>query len=147
MKKSILLITNVLFLVFCLTACDDLSQEARSKYISLAFDAQGGTQINEVILKKHPWWFNTLYLTIKDPDITKEEFKDGRIDPKKIENELLPNGVQRIHYDWVTFYIANDLKSIEVKVEKNNTHKPRGIEFVTYGYRESAVDFFVYQEA
>lgn len=114
MKKFCLIITNLLFLVSCLLSCDDISQEPRVKQEYLSFTAKGGKQNVEVVLKRYSWKFCGLL----DP-----ERNYVMIDSEKIENEVLENGVQRIHYDWITFLISKDKKNIEVIVDKNYTKK------------------------
>ncbi|KXB75968.1 hypothetical protein HMPREF1860_01686 [Prevotella amnii] len=129
MKKFCLIITSLLFLISCLLSCDDISQEPRVKQEYLSFTAKGGKQNVEVVLKRYSWKFCGLL----DP-----ERNYVMIDSEKIENEVLENGVQRIHYDWITFLISKDKKNIEVIVDKNYTKKTRLIVFDGFGER---VDF------
>src|SRR3712207_2636467 len=129
-----------LLMLICgaLCSCNLISQKPpRATVDKLIFDAKGGTQTVEVIVKRRPWRFVNLYATEADAN--------GRVPIRETEKSLQEDGTTRIHYDWITCIVSKDTKSIAVTVEPNTTGKERSILFHGEGDKIGFVDFTVIQ--
>ena len=124
---------SVCFLLFLVCGCDDTSQTPRIKQEFMEFDRTGGTKVNEVALKKNPWFFHTLVVYEKDPSATTLNKVKKKVLTKD-EMEITPttDGDKVIHYDWITFCISKDTRTITVTAEENKTGQPRSIYFFAW---------------
>ena len=130
MKHYYLWVLSVCFLLFLACGCDDTSQTPEIKHKVMEFDRTGGTKVNEVALKKNPWFFHTLVVYEQEPSVNKVREKELTKD--ELEINTTKDGSKVIHYDWITFSISKDTRTITVTAEENKTGKPRSIYFVAW---------------
>ena len=131
MKHHYLRAFSVCFLLFLVCGCDDTSQTPRIKQEFMEFDRTGGTKVNEVALKKNPWFFHTLVVYEQDPSATTfNKVKEKELTKDEMEISTTEDGSKVIHYDWITFCISKDTRTITVTAEENKTGKPRSIYFM-----------------
>lgn len=130
MKHYYLWVLSVCFLLFLACGCDDTSQTPEIKHKVMEFDRTGGTKVNEVALKKNPWFFHTLVVYEQEPSVNKVREKELTKD--ELEINTTKDGSKVIHYDWITFSISKDTRTITVIAEENKTGKSRSISFVAW---------------
>ena len=119
------------FFLFLACGCDDTSQTPRIKQEFMEFDRTGGTKVNEVALKKNPWFFHTLIVYEQDPSATTvNKVREKELTKDEMEITITEDGSKVIHYDWITFRISKDTRTITVTAEENKTGKPRSIYFL-----------------
>ena len=122
---------SVCFLLFIVCGCDDTSQTPRIKQEFMEFDRTGGTKVNEVALKKNPWFFHTLVVYEQDPSATTfNKVREKVLTKDEMEISTTEDGSKVIHYDWITCRISKDTRTITVTAEENKTGKPRSIYFM-----------------
>ncbi len=122
---------SVCFLLFIVCGCDDTSQTPRIKQEFMEFDRTGGTKVNEVALKKNPWFFHTLVVYEQDPSATTfNKVREKVLTKDEMEISTTEDGSKVIHYDWIPFRISKDTRTITVTAEENKTGKPRSIYFM-----------------
>ncbi|MDD7469008.1 MAG: BACON domain-containing carbohydrate-binding protein [Porphyromonas sp.] len=133
MKHHYLWVLSVCFLLFLVYGCDDTSQTPEIKQKVMEFDRTGGTKVNEVILKKNPWFFHTLVVYEQDPSATTvNKVREKELTKEEMEISTTKDGDKVIHYDWITFCISKDTRTITVTAEENKTGQPRSIHFVAW---------------
>ena len=121
---------SICFLLLIACGCDDTSQTPRIKQEFMEFDRTGGTKVNEVVLKKNPWFFHTLIVYEQDPSATTvNKVREKELTKDEMEISTTEDGSKVIHYDWITFRISKDTRTITVTAEENKTGKPRSIYF------------------
>ena len=122
---------SVCFLLFLVCGCDDTSQTPRIKHKVIEFDQTGGTKVNEVALKKNPWFFHSLIVYEQDPSATTvNKVRERELTKDEMEISTTKDGDKVIHYDWITFCISKDTRTITVTAEENKTGQPRSIYFL-----------------
>lgn len=131
MKHHYLWAFSVCFLLFLVCGCDDTSQTPVIKQKVIEFDRIGGTKVNTVFLRKNPWFFHTLVVYEKDPSATTfNKVREKELTKDEMEITTTKDGDKVIHYDWITFRISKDTRTITVTAEENKTGKPRSIYFM-----------------
>ncbi|WP_297238386.1 hypothetical protein [uncultured Porphyromonas sp.] len=121
---------SVCFLLLFACGCDDTSQTPRIKQEVIDFDRTGGTKVNEVVLKKNPWFFHTLVVYEQDPSATTvNKVRERELTKDEMEISTTKDGSKVIHYEWITFCISKDTRTVTVTAEENKTGKPRSIYF------------------
>ena len=119
--------------LFLACGCDDTSQTPRIKQEFMEFDRTGGTKVNEVALKKNPWFFHTLIVYEQDPSATTvNKVREKELTKDEMEISTTEDGSKVIHYDWITFRISKDTRTITVTAEENKTGQPRSIYFFAW---------------
>lgn len=122
---------SVCFLLLFSCGCDDTSQTPVIKQKVMEFDRAGGTKVNTVFLRKNPWFFHTLVVYEKDPSATTfNKVKKKVLTKDEMEITTTKDGDKVIHYDWITFCISKDTRTITVTAEENKTGQPRSIYFL-----------------
>ncbi len=122
---------SVCFLLFLVCGCDDTSQTPVITQKVIEFDRAGGTKVNTVFLRKNPWFFHTLVVYEKDPSATTfNKVREKELTKDEMEITTTKDGDKVIHYDWITFRISKDTRTITVTAEENKTGKPRSIYFM-----------------
>lgn len=122
---------SVCFLLFIVCGCDDTSQTPVITQKVIEFDRAGGTKVNTVFLRKNPWFFHTLVVYEKDPSATTfNKVREKELTKDEMEISTTEDGSKVIHYDWITFRISKDTRTITVTAEENKTGKPRSIYFM-----------------
>lgn len=97
----------------------------------IEFDRAGGTKVNTVFLRKNPWFFHTLVVYEKDPSATTfNKVREKELTKDEMEISTTEDGSKVIHYDWITFRISKETRTITVTAEENKTGKPRSIYFM-----------------
>ncbi|MES5135349.1 hypothetical protein ABVC71_06550 [Prevotella amnii] len=146
MKHILILI--LFFSLSALSSCDDMSDEPKANTHELVFDAKGGEQSVQIIIKRITWRFERLDIyPLLHTERIEDYDKDGSIKREKVQISNLSDGTQSIHYDWITFIVSKDKRHIRVLVEKNDTKKVRGIEFIGLGQKICNASFKVFQSA
>lgn len=125
-------------LLTCLLACviigcDDFSQEPKCKNDRLIFDAKGGSQTNDIIVKKIPWIFEGL---------SEQVFKDGWLvdepsfypDDNALEITESETGMITVKYKWATYSFFPSGKEVRVTLEENRSGDTRVIFFYGWGH-------------
>lgn len=131
MKHHYLWAFSVCFLLFLVCGCDDTSQTPVITQKVIEFDPAGGTKVNTVFLRKNPWFFHTLVVYEKDPSATTfNKVKKKVLTKDEMEITTTKDGDKVIHYDWITFCISKDTRTITVTAEENKTGQPRSIYFL-----------------
>lgn len=131
MKHHYLWAFSACFFLFLACGCDDTSQTPRIKQEFMEFDRTGGSKVNEVALKKNPWFFHTLIVYELDPSATTvNKVREKELTKDEMEITTTEDGSKVIHYDWITFRISKDTRTITVTAEENKTGKPRSIYFM-----------------
>ena len=131
MKHHYLWAFSVCFLLFLVCGCDDTSQTPVITQKVIEFDRAGGTKVNTVFLRKNPWFFHTLVVYEKDPSATTfNKVKKKVLTKDEMEITTTKDGDKVIHYDWITFCISKDTRTITVTAEENKTGQPRSIYFL-----------------
>lgn len=133
MKHHYLWAFSVCFLLFLVCGCDDTSQTPVIKQKVMEFDRIGGTKVNTVFLRKNPWFFHTLVVYEKDPSATTfNKVREKELTKDEMEISTTKDGDKVIHYDWITFCISKDTRTITVTAEENKTGQPRSIYFFAW---------------
>ena len=131
MKHYFWLAVSVCCLLLLVCGCDDTSQTPVIKQKVMEFDRAGGTKVNTVFLRKNPWTFHTLVVYEQDPSATtSNKVKEKELTKDEMEITTTEDGSKVIHYDWITFRISKDTRTITVTAEENKTGKPRSIYFM-----------------
>lgn len=142
--RFIMLRISVLILLLGAFSCDDLSREPRAKPDTLHFDAQGGEKIVEITNLKTQWYYSGLHAkTTVDNDPEAYNLED--VNPEEITLETLSDGMQQVHYDWVTFQYPKSKKYVKVIVAPNKSEKIRIVRFYSMGSKTSLSSFLVTQ--
>lgn len=142
LSKSLFLGVSLLIMVLGTFSCDDMSKEPRANPARLSFDAQGGEGIVEMTNLKTLWTYSGLFTRTINSDSTLSHLKE--INPEEITLEALGNGMQQVHYDWVTFQYPKSKKYVKVVVAPNKSKKMRIVHFMT-GTKLGASDITVTQ--
>lgn len=131
MKHHYLWAFSICFLLFLACGCDDTSQTPVIKQKVIEFDRIGGTKVNTVFLRKNPWFFHTLVVYEQDPSATTfNKVREKELTKDEMEISTSEDGDKVIHYDWITFRISKDTRTITVTAEENKTGQPRSIYFM-----------------
>lgn len=142
-RFTLLRISVLLSLLLGILSCDDMSKEPRANPARLSFDAQGGEKIVEISNLKTLWYYNGLLTKTADRNFESYvSFK--QVSPEEITLETLSDGMQQVHYDWVTFQYPKSKKYVKVIVAPNKSEKIRIVHFMT-GTKLGASDITVTQ--